>query len=127
MSIIMLVHKNKWRKIKKENEYEKTICPVLSLLLLGSSMPVGAFAEGNNLVAENSSVAETTAEATTAEATEMTATSETTEATEETTTETESSTESSESATTEFHGNVRNRNDRFHNGFNIHKYDRINY
>ena len=72
-----------------------------TLLLLGSSMPVGAFAEGNNLVAENSSVAETTAEATTAEATEMTATSETTEATEETTTETESSTESSESATTE--------------------------
>ena len=64
-------------------------------------MPVGAFAEGNNLVAENSSVAETTAEATTAEATETTATSETTEATEESTTETESSTESSESATTE--------------------------
>ena len=49
-----------------------------TLLLLGSSMPVGAFAEGNNLVAENSSVAETTAEATTAEATETTATSETT-------------------------------------------------
>lgn len=72
-----------------------------TLLLLGSSMPVGAFAEGNNLVAENSSVAETTAEATTAEATETTATSETTEATEESTTETESSTESSESATTE--------------------------
>ena len=57
----MLVHKNKWRKIKKENEYEKTICPVLYLIAsLGSSMPVGAFAEGNNLVAENSSVAETT-------------------------------------------------------------------
>ncbi|MCF0233005.1 MAG: glucosaminidase domain-containing protein [Enterococcus sp.] len=72
-----------------------------TLLLLGSSMPVGAFAEGNNLVAENSSVAETTAEATTAEATETTATSETTEATEESTTETESSTESSESTTTE--------------------------
>ncbi|EFT95138.1 glucosaminidase domain-containing protein [Enterococcus faecalis] len=72
-----------------------------TLLLLGSSMPVGAFAEGNNLVAENSSVAETTAEATTAEDTETTATSETTEATEESTTETESSTESSESTTTE--------------------------
>ena len=88
-------------KNKKENEYEKQFALFSTLLLLGSSMPVGAFAEGNNLVAENSSVAETTAEATTAEATETTATSETTEATEESTTETESSTESSESATTE--------------------------